>query len=1507
MKKVLVILMAAASVAVAAGQSVITAWDFETSINTPSAGAGSNELIGSFSNPASGSGSLSGCAQQSGTGAWQIGTAAPGVANETSGVQFLFSTFGYENIVFAYDHRTSNSGTRTARIQYTIDGSNWINLDVSGENYLNNCPGRGGIDNGRIDVADPVGTNVSDAWSKRVIDFSGIPECNENPNFGVRIMAAHFQDSGEFRQANNVNSIATGGTWRMDNVVLSGDIVLPPPAFIAFQGTHQTFNESAGTVQLTVNVTASNAFNSTAEIQIYSISTAGQQDAVIGSTTIVFPANSNTPQQVSIDIIDDLLPEQTEYLVLQLANLYNAELSNSGRFVVYIKDNDSSVPNQNNEVSLQLLSSYQNGAEGANSTEIVAHDPATQRLAVANSIGNKVNILDFSNPSQIAPLHTIDVSPFGSINSIAIKDGIIAAAIEDGINPQDSGFVMFMNMDGQVLNSLRIGSMPDMISFDHAGNKVVIACEGEPNFDYSQDPEGSVCVIDLSGGIANLTQDAVAFIDFTQFNGQEEALRQQGIRIYGPGASAAQDFEPEYVTISDDDMTAWVSLQENNAIAIIDLVTNQLTSIMPLGYKDHSLPGNGMDVSDQTNAVNIANFPVRGLYLPDAIDQFSMGGQTYLVTANEGDAREYGPLVESVRLSSAGYVLDPTAFPDAAALKTNTLSGRLNVLNTIGDTDGDGDFDEIYCLGSRSFSIWNAQSGTLVYDSGDELEQITSNYPEFSALFNASNSAGVATPKNRSDDKGPEPEGVATGWVNDQLYVFIALERIGGAMVYNITNPTNPYFVTYANNRSAATNGPDRGAEGIIFISADHSPNGKELVLLANEVSSTLTVFQVNSCLQLAEVSSLPSDTSICAGQSIDLIVSAAEQSEFQWLKDGVEIPMAVQNSLTVSEEGSFSLHISNEVIGCSATTQTIQVTVNPLPQVGGFASQEVLCAGETTVLTASGAISFEWNSSVENDIPFVPGESFDYLVTGTDLNGCQNTDLVSITVNPLPMLEISASETQVCFGESVTLTASGANLFVWNNTVENGVAFAPVSSNIYNVIGTDSNGCINTADVFVQVHPLPQVLGLVDVSTVCAGESVVFSGNGAENYDWSGDVQNNLPFVPSASGLFSVVGTDQNGCQNYDEVSITVHALPVVLATASDSEICQNETLILSGQGALTYSWNNDVENGVSFSPEQSGEYQVTGTDENGCQNSDIVSVIVNNLPLVSAFASNQEVCFNDSITLEGGGAETYSWDNGVINAIPFAVTQSNNFTVTGTDANGCSNQAQITIDVNPLPMVEAMSTSDAICYSDEVILFGSGAVDFSWSNGVQDGVPFSPSETMSYTVVGTDANGCTNNAQIEITVNSLPEVTVTFENGILSAEMFSTYQWIFNGLNISGQQSQSWTPIINGYYAVTVVNENGCSATSDQILVIASGVTEQEELATDIYPNPFSEVINFRKPFEESITVELFNAAGSLVLSTYLPAGQNSLNMADYAPGFYSLKLIASNKFNVYRLIKN
>jgi hypothetical protein len=372
-----------------------------------------------------------------------------------------------------------------------------------------------------------------------------------------------------------------------------------------------------------------------------------------------------------------------------------------------------------------------------------------------------------------------------------------------------------------------------MLAFTPNGRKLLVANEGEPNDAYTIDPEGSISIIDVTGGAAQVTQDDVTTASFSGFS---RDTIDPSIRIFGANnPTVAQDLEPEYLTISHDSRTAWVTLQENNAVAVLDINAGVFTKLAALGFKDHRLPGDGLDASDRDGAINIANWPVFGMYLPDAIDSFRVGGTTYLITANEGDSRAFSGLNEEARVGDAGIVLDPSAFPDAAALKMSRNLGRLRITNTKGDTDGDGDFDELYAFGARSFSVWTVD-GERLFDSGDDFEQITA-----AALPAVFNDSGDNLFDSRSDDKGPEPEGVVVGKAFGRQYAFVVMERVGGVMAYDVSNPRQPRFVQYINTRDTG----DRAPEGIFFIKAEDSPTGAPLLVVSHEISGSTRLFEI--------------------------------------------------------------------------------------------------------------------------------------------------------------------------------------------------------------------------------------------------------------------------------------------------------------------------------------------------------------------------------------------------------------------------------------------------------------------------------------------------------------------------------------------------------------------------------------------------------------------------------------------------------------------------------------
>lgn len=488
--------------------------------------------------------------------------------------------------------------------------------------------------------------------------------------------------------------------------------------------------------------------------------------------------------------------------------------------------------------------------------EISAYDSGSRNLFVTQ--GGGLAVLDLTNPASPNPVTTIDFTqaPFNlsgtSVTSVATSNGTVAVAVPDGVDKNNPGTVVFL--DASTLNLLgtaTVGSLPDMVTFTPDGNKVLTANEGEsPDAGGFGTALGTVSIIDVSGGFGSAP---VATADFTAFDSQaqRQALWNAGVRLFDaaggpdfidndgdtvtdePGENLnlpSQDFEPEYIAVAPDSSTAVVVLQEANAIAILDLSTNLFTSVEALGEKDWS--GLYADFSDEDGVGGaevghlVMGQPVFGLYMPDAIDAFEVGGQTYYITANEGDDRD-DFVSDSERLKDGSVDLDDTVFPNEADLKDDASLGRLGISNSYGlrgDTDGDGDIDRILAYGGRSFSIFDS-TGSMVYDSGDFIEKTIHSYgfPFFD--------------DGRSDNKGPEPEGVEVGLINGVPKAFVGLERSNAIMMFDLSVPTAPVFEAFLQEAG------DESPEGLTFIPASDSPTSQALLVVTNEVSETVTIF----------------------------------------------------------------------------------------------------------------------------------------------------------------------------------------------------------------------------------------------------------------------------------------------------------------------------------------------------------------------------------------------------------------------------------------------------------------------------------------------------------------------------------------------------------------------------------------------------------------------------------------------------------------------------------------
>ncbi|REC49546.1 choice-of-anchor I family protein [Chryseobacterium pennipullorum] len=599
-------------------------------------------------------------------------------------------------------------------------------------------------------------------------------------------------------------------------------------------------NENAGSLAFKVNVTNPSAATVNLVVKPAPFSTADHNDFTLSSQIITITPSTSS-YTVNIPIIDDMLEEQqAEYFVLSLENPVGTTISGEPSATVYIVDNDKPAPVPSHQIQLNYIGSFDPSGNNSSSTEIVIHDPATQRLFTISSITDVFDIIDFSDPMAPSVIKTVNMAPYGGITSIAVKNGIIAAASPHS-DPQQNGSVVFFDINGNFLKQVTVGALPDMVTFTPDGTKAVTANEGEPNDAYTIDPEGTISIIDISGGISNLSQNNVTTLNFNSFDSQVVSLTATGLRKVRTNNTLSQDLEPEYITISADSQKAWVTLQENNAIAEVNLTTKTITNIWGLGKKDMSIPGNGFDASDNNGEVLIANWPVKAYYIPDAVQNYKIGNTNYIVTANEGDEKDLSGYSERTTVGANTYTLDPVIFPQSSILKAAYNLGRFRVSSATGNTDGDAEFEEIAALGARSFSIFNADTQQHVYDSGDQFERYIAAYQPL--LFNADNESNAV--KNRSRAKGPEPEGVALGNINGQTFAFITLERTGGVMVYNISDPAHPTFTDYKHSRSTSAYGGDNGPEGIIYIAPENTTTGKGYVIIANEISGTLSTYEV--------------------------------------------------------------------------------------------------------------------------------------------------------------------------------------------------------------------------------------------------------------------------------------------------------------------------------------------------------------------------------------------------------------------------------------------------------------------------------------------------------------------------------------------------------------------------------------------------------------------------------------------------------------------------------------
>ncbi len=678
------------------------------------------------------------------------------------------------------------------------------------------------------------------------------------------------------------------------------------------------------------------------------------------------------------------------------------------------------------------------------------------------------------------------------------------------------------------------------------------------------------------------------------------------------------------------------------------------------------------------------------------------------------------------------------------------------------------------------------------------------------------------------------------------------------------------------------------------------------------EDSVTITVIQPVAI-------ALPTDTEMCMNNSITLSAilngGDANSLSYAWSNG-----LGNTNAITVSPKTNTSYKIIASDI-CSIDSATTLLTINSLPSIS-ISSPTTTCKGLAAVITASGALTYNWGNTItSNPLTIYPNTDSSLNVIGTDVNGCSNTASSTIKVLPPPAISINGISS-ICIGNSATLTAIGASTYLWSNGSKgNSITVAPNASTTYKVIGTDNNGCYDSSAFGLSVNPAitASISGAI---TMCEGNTTTLTVSGGNTYLWgNGNTNSSISIQPASDTSCSVTATDLNGCTDQISIDITVHPLPQPIISGNTT-LCEGESTLLTASGGTAYVWSTGNQTSqITLTPNASENLQLTATDIYGCTNTIETAIIVNPLPAVSIIGT-LTICEGEPTLLTANGGLLYSWCNGALgNTLTVNPQTDTSYFVTTTDANNCSNSDTVYLKVNPNPII-SLTGDSVICQGETTLLSASGGLTYKWDNGeTQNTATYSPMQSSIINVIATDQNNCSSSKNISLIVNEIPQpelgeniLLCTDEHVIISPGNFSSYQWQ------DGSSNSIYNIVDTGNYFVSVSNQFGCIA-SDTIKVSPSN-------CSSIYiPNSFTPngdgLNDYFNPIGQNIIsfhMDIVNRWGNTIYTTDQIAnttndklGWNGDNASDNSyiwninyTGIFDGRIYSANKKGLVNLIK-